>query len=83
MPNVNSKQSSAELASAAAEVLQDSDSSKIARRLAGSVLSQSGTGNQTGSELEHIAGQVLGSSKYAAQTKSLAASVLSQANKSR
>ena len=83
MSNVNSKQTSAQLASVAAEVLQDTEASKIARRLAGSVLSQAGTANQTGAEMEQLAGRVLGSPKYSELTKGFAASLVSQANKER
>ena len=80
---MNKKTSSDEMASKAAKILTDPSSSDIARRLAGSVLSQASTGNQTGAEMEDVASRVLKSDKYSDETQSLAASVLSQANKAR
>ncbi|MCA9836217.1 MAG: hypothetical protein KC422_04860 [Trueperaceae bacterium] len=79
----NSKQSSKKIATLASEVLKDNSSSKIAKELAGSVLSQTGTTKQTGAELETKASKVLHSDKYSQETKTLAGSVLSQANKER
>lgn len=79
----NTKQSSSHMASIASSILTDDSSSQIQKTLAGSVLSQSGTSNQTGAEMETVASQVLQSDKYNDTTKSLAASVLSQSNKSR
>ncbi len=79
----NTKQSSAKMASLASSVLTDSGASKIQKTLAGSVLSQAGTSNQTGSKMETTASQVLQSDKYNETTKSLAALVLSQADKNR
>jgi hypothetical protein len=79
----NSKKSSSTLASQAAATLRDSSASGIAKRLAGSVLSQTQSHNQTGKAMEAAASQVLRSSKYSDQTKALAASVVSQSNKPR
>lgn len=79
----NDKQSSPEMASKAAKILADPNSSGIAKRLAASVVSQSSTSKQTGAELESKASQVLQSDKYSDSTKSLAASVLAQSNKER
>ncbi|WP_027176055.1 hypothetical protein [Desulfovibrio aminophilus] len=79
----NPKRSSAAVASLAAQVLQDGNSSGVQRRLAGSVLSQTNTGNQTGAELEGLASRVLQSEKYNDLTQALAGSVLSQSNKAR
>ncbi|MCG2580122.1 MAG: hypothetical protein KA296_04510 [Marinobacter sp.] len=79
----NRKKTSSEVSSIAARTLQDQNASAIAKRLAASALSQSGTTNQTGAELEDIASKVLKSSKYSDETKTLAASVLSQSNKGR
>ncbi|EXU76743.1 hypothetical protein BG55_03685 [Erwinia mallotivora] len=79
----NTKKTSSTVASQAARVLKDPDSSAIQKSLAGSALSQSGTSNQTGGKMETTASKVLNSSKYSDQTKTLAASVLSQANKER
>jgi hypothetical protein len=79
----NKKQTSDRIATLAAETLQDPDASKIAKRLAGSALSQSDGSKQTGAKMEDVAARVLSSNKYAEETKELAASVLSQANKAR
>lgn len=79
----NSKKSSSMLASKAATTLRDKGASDIARSLAGSVLSQAHSHNQTGKAMEATASQVLRSPKYSDQTKAFAASVVSQANKLR
>jgi len=79
----NSKQSSAGMASKAAKILSNDNSSTIAKKLAASVISQSGTNKQTGADLETTAAKVLQSLKYNDDTKSLAACVLAQANKER
>ncbi len=79
----NQKQTSKSVASNAAKVLQDKYSSKIAKKLAASALSQSGNKKQTGADLEDLASKVLNSDKYSDETKSLAGSVLSQSNKYR
>ncbi|AZA80425.1 hypothetical protein C1637_22440 [Chryseobacterium lactis] len=79
----NTKQSSEEVAHLASTVLTDHNSSATAKKLAGSVLSQTNSDNQTGKEMETLASSVLQSSKYSEQTKTLAASVLSQSNKKR
>lgn len=79
----NSKQSSSKMASLASSVLTTAGASQIQKKLAGSVLSQAGTSNQTGAKMETVASQVLQSDKYSEKTKSLAASVLSQADKNR
>jgi hypothetical protein len=79
----SSKQPSARATKLAAQTLNNESASQVARRLAGSVLSQSGNRRQTGSELEDVASQVLKSDKYSKETKTLAGSVLSQANRKR
>lgn len=79
----NNKTSSQEKTTQAAQTLSDKNSSQIAKKLAGSVLSQADSSKQTGSEMEAIASKVLQSTKYSEDTKSLAGSVLSQANKER
>ena len=83
MSSKNTKQTSSKVASVAAEVLNNPNSSKTAQKLAGSALSQSGSGNQTGAKMETLASTVLSSSKYNKTTKKLAATVLSQSNKER
>lgn len=80
---MNNKQTSEGLAQLAARTLNDDNASKVAKRLAGSALSQTHTGNQTSSDMEGLASSVLKSTKYSDDTKSLAASVLSQSNKNR
>lgn len=79
----NKKVTSEKVASLAAQILTDKNSSDIAKKLAGSALSQATKGNETGSVMEDIASDVLKSKKYSETTKSLAASVLSQSNKKR
>jgi hypothetical protein len=79
----NSKTSSAYLASQAAATLKDLSSSEIARKLAGSVLSQRQGSHQTGKVMEATASRVLSSEKYSEQTKAFAASLVSQSNKVR
>ncbi len=79
----NRKGTSGKMASLAAATLFKPGSSQIARKLAGSALSQSSTNHQTGARMEEIASKVLRSDHYSAKTKALAGSVLSQANKNR
>ena len=71
------------MAAQAAAPLRDSGASAIAKRLAGSVLSQCQSANQTGKQMETIAAQVLRSPKYSDETKSLAASVVAQSSNDR
>jgi hypothetical protein len=80
---VNRKDTSAEVASLAAHTIFKPGSSQIARKLAGSALSQSRTKRQTGAEMEDLASKVLRSDRYSEKTKALAGSVLSQSNKKR
>jgi hypothetical protein len=79
----NPKRTSPGVASLAASTLRNHRASQIAKTLAGSVLSQAGTDNETGAELEDVASRVLHSNKYSDDTKTLAASVLSQSNNRR
>lgn len=79
----NTKQSSPGMASKAAKVLGDNNSSAIAKSLAASVVAQTHTGKQTGADMESKASKVLQSEKYSDETKSLAASLVSQSNKER
>jgi len=79
----NTKQTSTRIGKLAAETLQDSQSSQVAKSLAASALSQRSGEKQTGSKMEDVAARVLASDRYADDTKELAASVLSQANKQR
>lgn len=81
--NKNSKTTSKNVASIAAQVLKNDDASNIQKKLAGSALSQRNSSNQTGAEMESIASKVLKSEKYSETTKELAASILSQSNKER
>jgi len=79
----NTKQTSPRIATLAAETLQNSRSSKVAKSLAASALSQRSGDKQTGSKMEDVASRVLASDHNAKHTKELAASVLAQANKQR
>lgn len=79
----STKQTSTRIGKLAAETLQDSRSSQVAKSLAASALSQRSGEKQTGSKMEEVAARVLASDRYADGTKELAASVLSQANKQR
>lgn len=79
----NTKQTSTRIGKLAAETLQDSRSSQVAKSLAASALSQRSGDKQTGSKMENVAARVLSSDRYAEGTKELAASVLAQANKQR
>ncbi len=79
----NKKQTSESVAALASKVLKNKKSSNIAKKLAGSVLSQTNTDNQTGADMETTASNVLKSDKYSDETKTLAGSVLSQSNKAR
>lgn len=80
---MNKKQSSKSVSSLAAKTLQSNNASATAKKLAGSVLSQAKSSNQTGANLEGLASSVLTSNKYSKDTKTLAGSVLSQSNKKR
>lgn len=75
------KQTSKSIASTAAKVMSNNNSSKIQRQLAGSALSQRGNAKETSERMEELASKVMQSDKYNADTKSLAASVLSQSTK--
>lgn len=77
---MNKKQSSIDLSKVASETLRDQNASQIAKSLAGSVLSQYHTNNQTSEGMESIASKALQSNKYSDLTKTLAGSVLSQSN---
>lgn len=81
--NKNKKQPSPGVVQLAADILADSNASKEAKSLAGSVVAQANTDKQTGTELETIASEVLRSDKYSKEIKTLAASVLAQSNKER
>lgn len=50
----NSKQTSKNISSLASDVLRDSQSSAIAKKLAGSALAQSSTGKESGKEMEQL-----------------------------
>ena len=63
----NSKQTSARIATLAAETLQSSSTSQIAKSLAGAAARRH-TANQTGATMEAVAAKVLKSSHYAAET---------------
>ncbi|RDI13210.1 hypothetical protein [Flavobacterium sp. AG291] len=77
---MSAKKSSPPVTKIASSVLKDPNSSHIAKQLAGSVLSQANTNNQTSEQMERIASKALQSDKYSETTKTLAGSVLSQSN---
>lgn len=79
----NKKRTSVEIAAIASEILKDDKASDIAKKLAGSALSQTVKNKQTSAEMEDIASRVLKSDKYSDKTKTLAASVLSQSGGNR
>lgn len=80
---MNKKVTSPKVASLASSTLTDKNSSKTAKELAGSVLSQVNKSNQTSKDVESKASKVLQSAKYSESTKKLAGSLLSQSNKKR
>jgi hypothetical protein len=77
----NTKRSSARIAKLAAERLQDSKASQVAKNLAASALSQRSGSKQTGSQMEGVAVRALPNDRSAEATKELADSVLVQANR--
>ncbi len=79
----NTKQSSRLSSYLASKTLSNPEASAIEKSLAGSVLSQTGTDNQTGEELQAIASKALRDEKSNKVTKSLAGSVVSQSTKDR
>ncbi|EKM0668498.1 hypothetical protein RBA25_003805 [Cronobacter turicensis] len=79
----NNKQSSKDVAHLAAETLNNPNASAIQKSLAGSVLSQTGTKNQTGANMEAKASAALKNPGSSEVTKTLAGSVVSQSNKKR
>ena len=76
----NSKTTSNKVASLAARVLADPNSSNIAKSFAGSALSQKNKNNETGEDIQTMASNALKSDKYNDLTKQLAASILSQSD---
>ena len=79
----NPKKTSSKIGKLASETIQKNSSSKVAKSVAASALSQRSAGKQTGAEMEKKVGKILASDNQAKKKKQLAASVLSQANKSR
>lgn len=77
----NKKTTSSGIASAAAKVLSNPNSSSQSKRLAGSALSQVTKGNETSRKMEKIASKVLDNPKSSSIAKKLAGSVLSQSKK--
>lgn len=80
---MNKKRTWEKLSSLSAKILKDPRSSKIQKKLAWWVLSQSSTDKQTWKEMEAIASFVLNSDKYSDVTKSLAGTLVSQSYKNR
>lgn len=77
----NSNQTGNKAASLAGKVLGSPGASSIQKSLAGSALSQSGTGRQTGNAMEAKASSALKSQSSSSTTKTLAGSVVSQSKK--
>lgn len=73
--------SSLKLIKIAITVLTNNKSSKISKRLAGSVLSQASPDNSSSATMQKMASKTLKSKKYSIITKTLAGSVLSQTRK--
>jgi hypothetical protein len=74
------KETSKKVASQAAKILSNDSSSKIAKTLAASALSQAGEDKTTSPKVAEIAAKALQSPKYSDLTKTTAGSVLSQAD---
>lgn len=80
----NNKQTSTKVASVAGKALSpNSGASQIQKSLAGSALSQAGTGRQTGAAVEAKASSALRNAGASKVTQQLAGSVVSQSNKKR
>ena len=79
----NNKQSSKSITVLAAKVLNDPKASALEKSLAGSVLSQFGTHNQTGAELQTLASAALKNPSSSETLKKLAGSVVSQSTTDR
>ncbi|HBT96400.1 MAG TPA: hypothetical protein DEB25_01475 [Desulfobulbaceae bacterium] len=77
------EKTSAEVASLASETFRDSNASKIAKRLAGSALSQTGSSKTTSPAIAEAAGKALGNPRSSETTARLAGSVLTQKPKKR
>jgi hypothetical protein len=77
----NKKTTSGSVASTAAKVLSNPNSSQQAKKLAGCALSQVNKGNETSDKMEKIASKVLDNPNSTSVSKKLAGSVLSQSNK--
>jgi hypothetical protein len=80
---VNNNRTSKQVASKAGKVLASPNSSKIAKSVAASALSQASPKRQTGAQMETKASKALRSNNTSATTKTLAGSVVSQSNKKR
>lgn len=78
---VNKKITSDKIAKTASKVLTNPNSSEIAKKIAGSALSQKTKTHETSKKMGSIASKVLKSQKYNEITKELAASILSQSDK--
>ncbi len=83
MASFNEKTTSKDMASKASKVLRDPKSSKEARSLAASVLSQRDPAKQTGSKMEDLARKLFAAKDTPEEVRSLAASAMSQANRER
>lgn len=79
----NPKKTSSGVGSLAAKTLHDPNASGVAKRLAGSALTQRDAHKQTGGTLEDVAAKALADPRSSATTKKLAGSVVAQSNRKR
>ena len=78
----NAKQTSKEVAGMASDILLDTDTGKKAKKVAGSVLSQSGgQEKQTSGKVASVASDILQDRKEDKNTRKVAGSALSQTKK--
>lgn len=77
----NNKQTGSKASTLASKTLRSPGASTLQKSLAGSVLSQSGTGKQTSKAIETKASSALKSGTSSPATKSLAGSAVSQSKR--
>lgn len=77
----NSNRTGGKTTTLAANTLRSNGASTVQKSLAGSALSQAGTGKSTSKAMETVASSALRSGNSSTTTKTLAGSVVSQSNK--
>ncbi|ASI89642.1 hypothetical protein [Vibrio mediterranei] len=80
---MNTKKTSKQVASKAAQILSDPNASKIKKSLAASAMAQADKSKQTGEYMKQKTSIVLQNDKYSNETKEFASSLLSKSNKDR